>query len=56
MQNVASASENNVDLIGQFDLKFRLGNKQFTDRFIILQDLHRNIIIGLNWLCNYRIN
>ena len=41
--------------MGQCDLIFGLGNKQFTDRLIVLQDLHRNIILGLNWQCNYRI-
>ena len=35
--------------LGKCDLTFRLGNKQFTARFIILKDLQRNIILELNW-------
>ena len=27
----------------------------FTDMFIYLQDLQRNLILGFNWQCNYRI-
>ena len=50
-----SACGANLGPIGQCDLKFRLGNKQFMDRFIILQDLQRNLILGLNWQHNYRI-
>ena len=44
-----------LDPIGQYDQTCRLGNKQLTDRFSIQQDLCRNIILGLNWWCNYRI-
>ena len=55
MDNVTSASGTNLGPVGQCDLAFRLGNKQFTERFIILQDLCRNIILRLNWQCNYRI-
>ena len=39
-----SASGANLGIIGQCDLTLSLGSKQFTERFIILQDLHRNII------------
>ena len=52
---VTSASGANLGPVGQCDLTFRLGNKQFMDRLIILQDLHRNIILGLNWHYPYRI-
>ena len=55
MYEVTSANGDNLGPIGQFDLKFRLGNKQFMDRLKILQDLYRNILLGLNWQCNYRI-
>ena len=55
MHIVTSVGGTNLGLLGQCDLAFRLGNKQFTDRFIVLQDLHRNIILGLNWQCKYRI-
>ena len=52
---VTSARGNNLDPTGQCDLTFQLRNKQFMGRFIILQDLWRNLILGLNWQCNYRI-
>ena len=45
-----SASGASLGPTGQCKITFRLGNKQFTDRFIVLQD----IILGLNWQCNYR--
>ena len=48
MHNVTSGSGANLGLIGQCDLTFRLGNKQFTDRFIRLQNLCKNIILGIN--------
>ena len=51
---VTSASRANIGPVGQCDLTFRLGNKKLMDRFV-LQDLHRNFILGLNWQCNYRI-
>ena len=52
---VMSASGANLGPIGQCDLTFWLGNRYFMDRFIILQDLWRNLILGLHWQCNYRI-
>ena len=55
MHKVTSAVGVNLGPIDQCDLTFSLGNKQFTTRFIILLDLHRNIILGLNWHCNFRI-
>ena len=56
MLKVTSASGANLGPLGQCDLTFRLGNKEFTDRFIVLQDICRNIISGLNWKYNYRIS
>ena len=53
---VKSASGTSIGPIDQCDLTFKLGNKQFNDRFTMLQDLHRNIILGLNWQCNYTID
>ena len=38
----------NLGPVGQCDLTFRLGNKRFTDGIIVLQYLHRSIILGLN--------
>ena len=46
--NVTSASGANLGAVDQCHLTFRLENKQFTDRFIILHDLHRNIMLWLN--------
>ena len=51
----ASASGANLGMKRQCNLTFRLGNKQFMDKFIILQDLQRNVILGLHWQYNYRI-
>ena len=42
-----SASGANLGAVGQCDLTFQLGSKYFMDRFIILQDLQRNLILGL---------
>ena len=52
---VTSASGANLGPVGQCNLTFRLGNTLFTDRFIVLQDVHRNVILGINFQCNYRI-
>ena len=41
--------------IGQCDPTFRLGNKQFMNSFIVLQDLWRNPTLGLNWYYKYII-
>ena len=55
MHKVISTSGPNLGPIGQCDLTFRLGSKHFTNRFISLWNLCRNIIFGLNWQCNYKI-
>ena len=55
-QKLMLAGRANLGPIGQCDLTFRLGNKQFTDRFIILQDMQRNLILWPNWQYNYRID
>ena len=54
VHKVTSASGANLGLIGECDLTFRLGNKQVTDRFIVLCNLCKYIILGLNWQCNDR--
>ena len=36
-------------------LTLKLGNKYFTDKFIVLQDLQRNLILGIRWQFNYKI-
>ena len=45
----------NLGPVGQCDLTFWLGNKYLMDRFTILQDLQRNLILGRHWQFNYRI-
>ena len=43
-------------------LIFRLGNKSFTGKFIVLNDLWIYLILGLNWqanckiVCNWNVN
>ena len=54
MHEATSASGANLGPIGQCGLIFRLGNKQSTNRLVVLQDLGRNIILGHSWQCNYR--
>ena len=44
-----SASEATLGPIGQCDLIFRLENKQFMDRFIVLQDLLLCNILQDKW-------
>ena len=56
MHIVTYACGANLGPIGQYDLTFWLGNKQFTDGFIVLKELHINAILGLNWQHNYRIS
>ena len=53
MHKVTSASGANLGPVGQCDLTLSLKNKQFTDKFIILQVSHRNIFLGFNWQCSY---
>ena len=55
MNNITSTSGANLGPVGQYDLTFRLVNKQCADQFIVLQDACRNVILGLIWKCNYRI-
>ena len=52
---VTSANDTDLGPIGQCYLPFRLGNKNFMDKFIILQDLHRVLILGLNRQFKYKI-
>ena len=48
MYKVPSVSGANLGPIGQCYPTIKQGNKQFTDRFIVLQYLCRNIILRLN--------
>ena len=54
MHKVRSVCGAKLGPIDQCALMFRLVNKQFTGRFIILQYWQRNLILGLNWQYNYR--
>ena len=47
-----SASGLNLGPIGYCDLMLQIDNNHFTDRFIVFQDLQRNLILGLIWQCN----
>ena len=49
MHKVTSASRASLGLIWECDLTFQLRNRHFMNRFIVLQDLHRNLILYLNW-------
>ena len=55
MYTVTSARGANLGPIDHCHLTFRLGNKYSTDRFVVLKDLQRNLILGLNWQSNYKI-
>ena len=50
-----SASGPNLGPVGQCHLTFKLCNKCFTDKFIVLKDLQRNLILVLNWQYSYKI-
>ena len=52
---VTSASGANLGPIGQCHLSFKSGNNCFTDNFIVLKDLQRNLILGLKWQSNYKL-
>ena len=52
---VKSGSGANLGPIRQCNLAFQFGSKHFMDKFIVLQDLWRNLIFSLNWQCNYKI-
>ena len=52
---VTWASGTDLGLLGQCYVTFELGNKYFMDKFIVLQDLRRDLILGLNWQFNYKI-
>ena len=53
---VTSTYGPNLGPIGQCHPTFKLGNKYFTDKFIVLKDLQRRLILELNWQSNYKID
>ena len=54
-RKVVSADGNSLGPIGEVHLKFKGGKIDFNDVFVILNNLQRDIILGLPWQCNYKI-
>ena len=54
-RKVVLADGDSLGPVGEVHLQFHLGNVVFHDRFIILDNLQCDIILGLPWQHNYRI-
>ena len=54
-RKVVSADGNSLGQIGEVHLQCQLGKVVFHNRFVILDNLQHDIILGLPWQCNYRI-
>ena len=54
-RKVVLADSNSLGPIGEVHLKFQLGKVVFHDRFIILNTLKQDMILGLPWQINYKI-
>ena len=54
-RKVVLADSDSLGPTGEVHLEFQLGNIVFNNRFIILDNLQCDIILGLPWQCNYRI-
>ena len=54
-RKVVSADSNRLGPIGEVHLKFKVGKIEFNDMFVILNNVQRDIILGLPIQCNYRI-
>ena len=54
-RKVVSADGNSLGPISEVHLKFKVGKIDFNDAFVILNNLQRDIILGLPWQCNFRI-
>ena len=54
-RKVVSADGDSLGPIGKVHLKFKVGKIEFNDVFVILNNLQRDIILGLPWQHNYRI-
>ena len=48
-RKVVSADSDSLGPIGEVHLKFKIGNIVIHDRFVILNNLQCNIILGLPW-------
>ena len=54
--SVMSANNTDLGLRGYCYLTFQLGKKHFTDKFIVLWNLQKDLILGLNWQSNCKIS
>ena len=54
-RKVVSADSDSLGPISEVHLKFKVGKIDFNDVFVILNNLQRDIILGLPWQHNYRI-
>ena len=54
-RKVVLADSNSLGPIGEVHIKFQLGKVVFHDRFIILDNLKWDMILGLPWQSNYKI-
>ena len=55
-RKVVSAESDSLGPVGEVHLKFKVGKIDFDDVFVILNNLQRDIILGLPWQHNYRIS
>ena len=54
-RKVVSADGNSLGPVGEVHIKFELGKVVFHDRFIILDNLKQDMILGIPWQSNYKI-
>ena len=47
---IQSVSGDNLDVKGQTDLEFRVGEQKFCHSFYVVKGLNRNIILGSDWM------
>ena len=55
-RKVVSADGDSLGPIHEVHLKFKLGKVEFNDIFIILNNLQRDIILGLQWQHNVKVH
>ena len=54
-KKAVSTDSDSLGFIGEVHIKFKIRNIVFYDRFIILNNLQHDVILGLPWQWNYRI-
>ena len=54
-RKVVSADGNSLGPVGEAHIKFQLGKVIFNDRFITLDNLKQDMILGLPWQSYYKI-